>query len=860
MGWTALLTQDLKQDSQQTNCEVGGGNTAVLQPFYPAGESLIHIELDAHKKQENATLPAIRLMDATLSDVVKEAVVTYEAEGFLNAQLDVTLDAEQAYVLWLDFSSCGEGEWSIETSALEDSNEFQMILQGNYEMSVLNLRAVYQEKNVFLCGVSGLAGALLLTTLFWRSIEALLLRTDKRMRAIWLRLKTVREPMRRYLGWLSSPAAVNLLILLVNLFLATPRFQTDDDWGIGNFFSGVKGDPDPNCPFVSILLGKFLCSLYELFPEIQWNLFGLYEYTLIFFSFWILLRYTKKKSTNSMLWGASVLMLALLSPQFYILVQFTKTAALACFAAVLGLADTVEDWNAHKGVHVAFRAAAFTFFFFLGFSLRPACALMSFPFFMFTVLKQIFSAGTIRDVMLRIAKYAAVFAGAFFVLIAGNWYQDIYYQNWDSGYLEFNSARAGFLDYEKVQYAQIQEELTELGVSENDYQLLCGWMLEDTEFITTDLLKSLADLQPKQTPEENLADFFFDYTSFIDIPLFLFAVFTGLLLLANEDFPRAGVCAGLLLVANAAGLFFAVQGRFPSYVRFPFYFIMGVVIWCQCLLPFAAGKRKQIGRRHAVWIYCLLLACLAGGFGQDCLSACGEKYLDDSGEKAYSVLNEREERIYLMGSSSGMPGLRESYGVFLRATPGIYSNIVSLGGWSSRHPLTTAQYERLGISNPMQELDKANVYVLTGAGYEEKYRIYFEEHTHKEVFYSVTEELDGVKVFAYRTNFESLPSDIQACVLNVETTAADDENLFSVSIRLDRPLDREKVYYIEWTETLTGRRQTYECGFSAAFDDELWLAVPSTDFILETEYEMKVIEVDQDGEACYYTGDFTVRF
>lgn len=135
----------------------------------------------------------------------------------------------------------------------------------------------------------------------------------------------------------------NLVILFVNLVMATPRFQTDDDWGIGNYFAGVKDVSNPNCPFVHIWLGKFLCFLYALFPNIQINLFGLYEYVLIFLSGWVLLCFLKRYGHGA-LWFVSVLLIAIASPQFYIYVQFTKTAALACFAGILGLADTVERW------------------------------------------------------------------------------------------------------------------------------------------------------------------------------------------------------------------------------------------------------------------------------------------------------------------------------------------------------------------------------------------------------------------------------------------------------------------------------------------------------------------------------------
>ncbi len=338
----------------------------------------------------------------------------------------------------------------------------------------------------------------------------------------------------------------NLVILFVNLVMATPRFQTDDDWGIGNYFAGVKDVSNPNCPFVHIWLGKFLCFLYALFPNIQINLFGLYEYVLIFLSGWVLLCFLKRYGHGA-LWFVSVLLIAIASPQFYIYVQFTKTAALACFAGILGLADTVERWiklgerQSRKVVNMV----GYTVLFLGGFVLRSACALLSFPFFLFSVLETFFSPGLKKDFFSRAGKYLATFAGVFLILVFGTLYQNLYYQAWNTGYLEFNSARAGFVDYSKVSYSEIQEELAALGVSENDYALISQWTLEDTEFITTELLNELSNLQPQETLQDKAEDFKENTSTYLDVYATAFALLMVGLLAIHRQWKQAAQAFGL---------------------------------------------------------------------------------------------------------------------------------------------------------------------------------------------------------------------------------------------------------------------------------------------------------------------------
>lgn len=329
--------------------------------------------------------------------------------------------------------------------------------------------------------------------------------------------------------------------------------------------------------------------------------------------------------------------------------------------------------------------------------------------------KEIF-AGIVKDRKL----YVSILGIVGVCCIIWKWNTAIYNSEYYAEYNAFNAARASVLDYPKATYEEIAEELEEIGVSENDYRLITSWTIADRSFVTTELLRSIAAVQPKEKVEINyraeIRNYFVNLsdTTFLYNQLFYMALFV-LLLCLLLDFRHMIWYAPVLLAGTMLiEIYFTViVKRYPSYVRTGLLFTLIVTV---LLITDFSKFRMLQGRRVLSLIVSLSVAVGLFPLGNEYyLSAKGTFEYNMDGLAMYQYMNRRKNDIFMIPTdgAGGLPALRNSYSLFKENQPGIMRHTVGLGGWSTNNPWMNEVYHSWGIDYPMSQMADENVYIPT---------------------------------------------------------------------------------------------------------------------------------------------------
>ncbi len=515
----------------------------------------------------------------------------------------------------------------------------------------------------------------------------------------------IREQRERV--WFS--AAVNLLLLTILLLLFGPSFETNDDAGISNMISGVKGGYDAHLIYSNYLLGVILETLYRNIPLLPW--YVLLQYALLFVSFTVITAVLIRRMKQTLpIWAAGIL-IVFFSYEGYIRVQYTKTAAILTVAGILMMFYGLTREKLRKtwiisGILLACTGSLYRFQQF-----GAECALMTGigVSFLFWLGKQ--------EKGKKLCRLGACVI-SFGVLVAVSfglyrWDRSLYQAEEWQEYMEYNDARTELYDYGFPPYAEYKDKYKELGFNQNAFQLLMQWNHMDTEKFTTEAMQEIAQWKtPRQFSLDTLKQFFKEFPrTFLDIPSF----YCFLLVLLYWIFwgcHRRENMAVLLYEAAAAGmiyLFLFYMGRYlMNRVDSGIWLAVSLVV----LWQFPSEKCRLENR--AAGFLLLAFICLFQNTWSDHWRVNtekeAEKRLDE--KMVLEEISSDTEHLYL--APVGNVSLTDSYGLWERAPYGILENLYSLGGWTAKSPLFMKTLEKFGISNPFRDMiGNDDVYLIT---------------------------------------------------------------------------------------------------------------------------------------------------
>jgi hypothetical protein len=537
-----------------------------------------------------------------------------------------------------------------------------------------------------------------------------------------------------------------------------PREFSDDDWGIANYFAGVMGAEyaTPYNKFINFILGWVMYGIYQFLPGSNW--FFIVQELIVILSFalfqYMLIQKMKEYLSCGWCYFITSVFLVSFEPSYLCRLSFTQTAAIGSIVGICWMIFSYKNKSNRGfifGIILAFISALHRFGSFE--MCLPFIGLYLLNFELDKCKK--FSLKEMAGNILKDRKlYLSIMGVVCVCWVLGKWNTAIYNSEYYAEYNAFNAARASVLDYPKAPYEDIAEELEAIGVSENDYALIISWTIADLSFITTDLLKDIAAIEPKANIEIDYKSEIEGYFDNLKDPeriynkLFYMALII-LILCMFLDFRNMVWYLPVLLTGTIIIeiYFTVVVKRYPSYVRTGL--IFALIMTALLMTDFS---KFQILRGKRVVTIIASAAIVLGLFplGNDYyLSAKGTFEYNMDGLAMYQYMNRRENDIFMIptGDPGGLPALRNSYSIFKETQPGIMRHTVGLGGWSTNNPWVNEAYHSWGIDYPMSQTADENVYVLTSFAMAQRLQTYLKEHHDMDTSASLTAVEYGTTIY-----------------------------------------------------------------------------------------------------------------
>ena len=510
--------------------------------------------------------------------------------------------------------------------------------------------------------------------------------------------------------------ALNAAFLACMLTCFAPVWETNDDLFISKFFDGQLSTKTMYVPFVNICLGFVMKTAYTLLGD-SFNWYSAAQYLLLYFGFsaitWTLLRRYRP--------GPALVMTAVLLGAFgtdcYLSMNFSKPAALGTVGGMCLMLQSLSKAQRARKAPMALGIVLALCGYVWRFEEFGVCALLMAA----GCLRLLFERGAEnrgRPLSVRLSQYGRCLAP--FVLLAalavGLFAFDLamWRKPEAGGFMDFNNARSGFLDFQTPDYGQMPEVYDSVGMDANFVYMMKKWSFYDTEKFNLENLQTLIrardELVPRRTPGECLG-------------VFLNTCLMGFTL----DRPFAGF-ALLLVIWLACGKRGAGTWLSLGYLLGMFGLIYLVMIWSDRYL----ANRVDIGlflamaaalglwmdedrlRSEKLLLTAVLLLSLFVTWRANrsrCLYDSHNLIEDKSAEKAaVARLLEDDDRLYLVK----IWAIDHVLYTPLETPPALFSEkLLLLGGWSMGHPEIERILGDWQLENPFPDLvDREDVYLI----------------------------------------------------------------------------------------------------------------------------------------------------
>ena len=502
--------------------------------------------------------------------------------------------------------------------------------------------------------------------------------------------------------------ALNILFFLLYILFGIVRQGSLDDYFMSSVLTGAYGSAyDVHTYFVGSAYGYFLKPFYLLFPKVGW--YFLFELAGTFAAFtvftYILILKTGKK------YGAllSALMLAALTPDFYFQLSFTQCAT--AYTATGSLLFVFGNYDRKKVFLVLG-----SLFFIAGSVMRWEGFLLGLPFLGVLLLS------TVHD-RKKIYFGSAIALATSFALIFGlrAYDKSLYTEGEYKYYADYQPIRAFFGDGAYYDSESTFDELEERGMSGMDFRLMKGWLFYDTEVLCVDSLHPIADIAMQNKLDPNWERMPLSFFMAVSVALtrtngWCWVIFCILLMIIPSRKANIYPWISLALIALSLGYLLWVN-RLAYHVETGIwlYAIVGAIPFFSqnCLNSVNKGLIKKIlpcGMILLTVIFSVFAISSQSLKTQWSLIETRKMTQDWKDFVQYAEQHSGDvfllpfERYKQLGTLKDKP--------YKAITPGSWQNIIPLGYWNIHLPAMKAELAKRGISNPIKDIVKQNVYVI----------------------------------------------------------------------------------------------------------------------------------------------------
>lgn len=566
---------------------------------------------------------------------------------------------------------------------------------------------------------------------------------------------------------------LNLLFLGLSLAFCSPKYEVSDDYIMDAVLSGAYGQGlDGYILFSNILYGQFLKFLYTITTGISW--YFIMQVLLGFLSLTAILYIIFKRNSLSAGLLIGIVFLGAFSDDAYILIQFTKTAALCATSGGALILFSLWEKRLSGGIRARCRRIG-TFLFIMGSLIRFNCMLLVLPFLLAAFLFYAIERGSdIKRIIARVRICAMIILAAYGFRLVNTavWSMTSGY----SDYKSFSSLRSYVVDVNTGGSERDMARWAEMGKDVTDYQTIISWNFVDRNIYDDVLLEAIGEMRHAQSRDQ-MGDFgalaegiddrnYFGYQTVAAV-----FVLYGILMLFSPR--RAGAFIPVILLAAALLMYFVSIGRILYRVEYAV--ILGAAV---CLILQFRFDYDRFGAYMAAAAMAFVLLCHLGIYGETASQNLDEadvrtlisetvykqgKYLPGKygaeiyGAKPYGDLLERmkndDDHFYLVDFQTGIQTLYFDFKPWERIEEGFFdsNNYSILGGVTMQHPAELALWRSRGIDpmSPYRSLVNDNIYVVDNR-YADTKLAYLRKYYYPDAVRELVDTVSGMRIWKFR--------------------------------------------------------------------------------------------------------------
>lgn len=537
---------------------------------------------------------------------------------------------------------------------------------------------------------------------------------------------------------------LNLVFFVVCLGIGGVHFGSMDDYFMSAVVTGAYGGEfDAHTLFVNGAYAYFLKPFYELFPGVGW--YFIFELLSVFASFTVFTYFMLRQVGGKLGMALSVFLLACLVPDYYLELAFTQCSAAATAAGILlfYFGNKERKWR---------YLVLSLFFVVVGVVFRKEGFLLGVPFTFTLLAWNIWKARKVWVASIVALSFAGV---AYYGLQTFN--RSLFNDNGEYAYyLAYQGPRALLGDGAFYDSEAAYDELEERGLHGQDFRVLERWVFYDTEALSLDSLKPITDVVYHNRYELNkakmpLALLYAVANSFLHPNAWCWAVFCLMLFFAVPR--KAGWYAwGSLSLISLCLTYLLMRNRVVYHVE------SGIWLYAVvCAIPFVHLKDDEFGintRKLLCLLFSMATLCFIFAlstqrneetdrflFGSPKVPAEWQEFLQ--------FADSHPDDVFLLHFNPYKALAIYKDPAFRAAAPGSWGNIVPIGYWNINLPGMKRELEKRGVTNPLRDIVKDNVYVVSG-GTGVKLEYYYKAHYQKEFAIDTVQKYGHYNLLKYR--------------------------------------------------------------------------------------------------------------
>lgn len=552
---------------------------------------------------------------------------------------------------------------------------------------------------------------------------------------------------KKNLNYYWTGVILNALFLAAAIFFCEPKYEVSDDFLMETILAGSYGTgTNPHMLFVNILYGNLLQPLYHIFPKTNWYTISLLSFGFLACIGLTLILVHSLDGIRALFFN--LLFLIFFSNDLFILLQFTKTASICCFVGGLLILYSLFHKNSERKLiqqPIFFLYGIILCF--IGSLIRIYAVYLVAPFIIVTALCEGISNlrsksndyGNYVLLIKRIALCCVIVLAIFFGHLID---QKSYNKNSEyQYYLQYATVRGAIVDRQDYGYPEYADDLKEIGISENDYYMLCTWNFVDPDYFPLEKLKKISNIFEEHNRQQwqGFQSIYNDilqrkYTSY---PVCIACIILFLIcMLWNTANWKWYLLA--CLPTGALILYFFIRGRVVYRVEFGIFlctFLSLLYFYLQTPPPMTKENHKLLAAGIITGV-CMLLHLPTyfpdSDYKLDQVDS-HKSYVDSVFDASWNYnpqkyrtivnktdltdglideINQHQNNTYLLDFNTTIQSLYYDWSVFESLGIGYYKNFCYLSGVAMNFPDVNHSLQNMGIENPIKDLVKENVYLV----------------------------------------------------------------------------------------------------------------------------------------------------